>query len=92
MLTAPFNVAGNPALAVPIGFTAAGLPLSMQVAGRAFDEQTVFRIAAAYEAASGATLRRPDAALWSVRTRLAEPPPPAQTIRRLRPLPPRGPP
>jgi aspartyl-tRNA(Asn)/glutamyl-tRNA(Gln) amidotransferase subunit A len=36
--TQPFNVAGVPALSVCVGFNAAGLPLGMQLAGRAFDE------------------------------------------------------
>lgn len=54
-----FSVTGNPALALPIGFSASGLPLGMQVVGRAFDEPTVFRVAAAYEAAAGVRARRP---------------------------------
>ena len=48
----PFNVTGNPALSVPIGFSADGLPLGMQIVGRLFDEPTVLRIGAAYEAAT----------------------------------------
>ncbi len=55
----PFNVVGVPALALPVGFTRSGLPLSMQVAGRAFDEATVYRTAYAYEQATGWTSRRP---------------------------------
>jgi aspartyl-tRNA(Asn)/glutamyl-tRNA(Gln) amidotransferase subunit A len=51
MLTIPFNVTGSPALAVPIGFAASGLPLGMQVVGRPFDEPTILRIGAAYEQA-----------------------------------------
>jgi aspartyl-tRNA(Asn)/glutamyl-tRNA(Gln) amidotransferase subunit A len=47
--TIPFNVTGNPALALPIGFSRQRLPLGMQVVGRAFDEENVFRIGAAYE-------------------------------------------
>ena len=50
--TMPFNLTGNPALAVPIGFSQSGLPLGMQLVGRAFDEPTVLRIGAAYEAAT----------------------------------------
>jgi len=60
MQTIPFNVTGNPALAIPIGFFASGLPLGMQIVGRAFDEPTVFRIGAAYESAMGLTCKRPD--------------------------------
>jgi aspartyl-tRNA(Asn)/glutamyl-tRNA(Gln) amidotransferase subunit A len=57
--TIPFNVTGNPVLAVPVGFSKSGLPLSMQIVGRAFDEPTILRIGAAYEAAAGWTNRRP---------------------------------
>ena len=51
--TAPFNVTGQPALALPTGLSSDGLPLSMQIIGRPFDETTVFQVAAAYEAARG---------------------------------------
>ena len=43
-----FNVTGTPAISVPTGFSASGLPLAMQIAGRAFDEPIIFRIAQAY--------------------------------------------
>ena len=61
---APFNLSGHPALALPIGFTESGgtnlpLPLSMQIVGRHFDEETVYRVAAAYESATGWTDRHP---------------------------------
>jgi aspartyl-tRNA(Asn)/glutamyl-tRNA(Gln) amidotransferase subunit A len=58
-LTIPFNVTGNPALAIPTGCSRSGLPLGMQIVGRPFDEPTVLRIGAAYEAAAGWTARRP---------------------------------
>jgi aspartyl-tRNA(Asn)/glutamyl-tRNA(Gln) amidotransferase subunit A len=51
--TAPFNITGQPALALPIGLSAEGLPLSMQIIGRPFDEASVFQVAAAYEEARG---------------------------------------
>jgi aspartyl-tRNA(Asn)/glutamyl-tRNA(Gln) amidotransferase subunit A len=57
--TIAFNVTGNPALAMPTGFTPAGLPMGMQLVGRAFDEATLFRIGAAYEAATGWNEARP---------------------------------
>jgi aspartyl-tRNA(Asn)/glutamyl-tRNA(Gln) amidotransferase subunit A len=44
-----FNVVGLPAISVPCGFTADGLPIGMQIAGSAFDEFTVLRVAHAYE-------------------------------------------
>jgi aspartyl-tRNA(Asn)/glutamyl-tRNA(Gln) amidotransferase subunit A len=55
----PFNMAGLPALAVPCGFTEAGLPLSLQIAGRAFDEATVLRVGHAYEQATDWHRRHP---------------------------------
>jgi aspartyl-tRNA(Asn)/glutamyl-tRNA(Gln) amidotransferase subunit A len=48
-LTMPFNVTGQPALTVCCGFSGDGLPLSFQLAGRAFDEASVFAAGAAYE-------------------------------------------
>jgi aspartyl-tRNA(Asn)/glutamyl-tRNA(Gln) amidotransferase subunit A len=51
--TAPFNVTGQPALALPTGLSSDALPLSMQIIGRPFDEAQVFQVAAAYEAARG---------------------------------------
>ena len=56
---APFNVTGSPALAVPAGFSKAGLPLSIQIVGKPFDEATVYRVAQAYEAATGWVDRHP---------------------------------
>ncbi len=58
----PFNVTGQPAIAVPAGFTAGGLPLAIQIAGHAWQEARVYRIAAAYEAATGWGKRRPEIA------------------------------
>ena len=45
--TAPFDCTGQPALAIPTD----GLPLSMQIIGRPFDELTVLRVSSAYEGA-----------------------------------------
>lgn len=47
----PFNVTGAPALAVPVGWSRDGLPIGIQVAGRPFDEATVFRVGHALERA-----------------------------------------
>jgi aspartyl-tRNA(Asn)/glutamyl-tRNA(Gln) amidotransferase subunit A len=57
--TMPFNVLGLPALSVPCGFTASGLPVGLQIAGRAFDEAGILRIAQAYEQATDWHRRRP---------------------------------
>lgn len=60
MQTMPFNVTGNPAMSIPIGFSESGLPLSMQIVGRYFDEATVFRVGHAYEAATAWHRRWPE--------------------------------
>jgi aspartyl-tRNA(Asn)/glutamyl-tRNA(Gln) amidotransferase subunit A len=62
--TSPWNLLGLPALVLPCGFTAEGLPVSMQVVGRPFDEPMVFRVARAYERATDWHTRRPDPAGW----------------------------
>jgi aspartyl-tRNA(Asn)/glutamyl-tRNA(Gln) amidotransferase subunit A len=49
VFTSYWDAVGTPALVVPMGFTASGLPLSLQVAGRAFDEQTVLNVGHAYQ-------------------------------------------
>jgi len=48
-LTMPFNLAGLPALAFPSGFTLSGLPLSVQVVGKPFEEAMILRIVHAYQ-------------------------------------------
>jgi aspartyl-tRNA(Asn)/glutamyl-tRNA(Gln) amidotransferase subunit A len=58
MTTIAFNVTGNPAMCMPCGFSESGLPLSMQIIGRAFDEATMFRLGHAYERAAGWSERR----------------------------------
>ena len=56
---APFNLIGNPAIAVPSGFHSNGLPLALQIVGRAFDEAMCFRIAWAIEQSLDLGSRRP---------------------------------
>lgn len=51
--TAPFNLAGLPAVAVPAGVGSAGFPVSVQVVARPFDEQTALQVALAIERAIG---------------------------------------
>jgi aspartyl-tRNA(Asn)/glutamyl-tRNA(Gln) amidotransferase subunit A len=58
-LTARFNIAGTPALSLPCGFSAGGLPIGMSVVGRPFDEWSVFKVAHAYEQATDWHTRRP---------------------------------
>lgn len=47
--TGPYNLTGMPAISVPCGFTAAGLPIGLQIAGKPFDEPTVLRAAYTYQ-------------------------------------------
>lgn len=47
--TGPYNLTGMPAISIPCGFTAAGLPVGLQIAGKPFDEPTVLRVAYTYQ-------------------------------------------
>ena len=47
--TGPYNLTGMPAISVPCGFTTAGLPIGLQLAGKPFDEPTVLRVAYTYQ-------------------------------------------
>ncbi|KPK08649.1 MAG: glutamyl-tRNA amidotransferase [Betaproteobacteria bacterium SG8_39] len=49
--TLPFNITGHPAMTVPCGFGADGLPIGLQLVGRLHDEPTLLRVGALYEAA-----------------------------------------
>ena len=53
MQTMPFNVTGHPALSVPTGLSSTGLPMGLQIVGRAFDEATTLRVGRAVEVLSG---------------------------------------
>ena len=55
----PFNLLGAPALVLPTGLSSSGMPLSMQIVGRPFDEATIYRAARAYERAGPWADRRP---------------------------------
>jgi aspartyl-tRNA(Asn)/glutamyl-tRNA(Gln) amidotransferase subunit A len=57
--TSPFSLAAVPALSMPCGYTALGLPIGMQIVGRPFAEGTVLRAAHAYESNSDAHMKRP---------------------------------
>ena len=59
VFTIPVNLAGLPGISVPAGFTREGLPIGLQVIGRAFDEATVLRVAHAYEQATDWHTRKP---------------------------------
>ena len=53
VFTVPASLAGVPAMSVPAGLSADGLPLGLQVIGKHFDEETVFAVSAAIENAAG---------------------------------------
>jgi aspartyl-tRNA(Asn)/glutamyl-tRNA(Gln) amidotransferase subunit A len=53
VFTVPANLAGVPAVSVPAGLDANGLPLGLQVIGKPFDEETLFAVAGAIERAAG---------------------------------------
>lgn len=57
---APWNAIGQPAISVPAGFSSLGLPLSVQLAGKAHDESTLLALAAQLETAQPWVDRRPE--------------------------------
>lgn len=52
VFTVPTSLAGLPALSLPAGLSSTGLPLGLQIIGKAFDEETVFRVAGVMEEAA----------------------------------------
>jgi aspartyl-tRNA(Asn)/glutamyl-tRNA(Gln) amidotransferase subunit A len=79
-LTRPVSLTGLPALAVPCGFTSTGLPVSMQLIGRAWEESTALRIGHAYEQAAGWYTRRPPLEAGPVPQPAPPPAPPAGSV------------
>ena len=59
IFTISANLAGVPAISLPCGFTAAGLPIGLQLIGKPFDERTLLSVAHAYEQATPWRTRRP---------------------------------
>ncbi|MFO0474284.1 MAG: Asp-tRNA(Asn)/Glu-tRNA(Gln) amidotransferase subunit GatA [Alphaproteobacteria bacterium] len=57
VFTVTVNLAGLPGLSVPAGLNSEGLPLGLQLIGKAFDESTLFRVGEVIEKAAGATPR-----------------------------------
>jgi aspartyl-tRNA(Asn)/glutamyl-tRNA(Gln) amidotransferase subunit A len=54
------NLTGQPILTLPCGFSAAGLPIALQLVGAAFDEREILEIGHAYEQATEWHKRRPE--------------------------------
>jgi aspartyl-tRNA(Asn)/glutamyl-tRNA(Gln) amidotransferase subunit A len=59
VFTVTVNLAGLPGISVPAGLTQDGLPLGLQLIGRAFDEETLFRAAGVLESAAAFTAKPP---------------------------------
>jgi aspartyl-tRNA(Asn)/glutamyl-tRNA(Gln) amidotransferase subunit A len=59
IFTLPANLAGLPALSLPCGFDAKGLPIGLQIMGKYFDEATILRIGYAFEQATDWHKRKP---------------------------------
>jgi aspartyl-tRNA(Asn)/glutamyl-tRNA(Gln) amidotransferase subunit A len=57
--TAPFNLAGLPAISIPCGFTKAGLPIGLQIVSKAWGDAKVLNAAYAYEQATDWHTQRP---------------------------------
>jgi aspartyl-tRNA(Asn)/glutamyl-tRNA(Gln) amidotransferase subunit A len=59
VFTVPINLAGVPGISVPCGFTSAGLPVGLQIIGKPFDEETILRMAYAFEQSTDYHRRKP---------------------------------
>ena len=57
VFTIPTSMAGLPGLSLPAGLSSDGLPLGLQLIGRPFDEETLFRVAGVMESAAGFTAK-----------------------------------
>lgn len=58
-ITTPFNIGGQPAMNIPCGFSRDGLPLSLQLAARHFEEETLLRAGHAYQLRTDWHTKRP---------------------------------
>ncbi|HXG30456.1 MAG TPA: Asp-tRNA(Asn)/Glu-tRNA(Gln) amidotransferase subunit GatA [Thermodesulfobacteriota bacterium] len=59
IFTIPCNLAGLPGISIPCGFTSSGLPIGVQILGKPFDEETLLRVANAYELHTNWREKRP---------------------------------
>jgi aspartyl-tRNA(Asn)/glutamyl-tRNA(Gln) amidotransferase subunit A len=59
IFTISVNLAGLPAIALPCGFSKGGLPISLQLIGRPFEEDVILRAAHAYEQATQWRAKKP---------------------------------
>ena len=63
IFTIPASLAGIPAISLPCGFSAEGLPLGLQLLSNSFQEEKLIQVAAAYEQETGWHMRRPPLAV-----------------------------
>jgi len=63
IFTVTVNMAGLPGMSVPAGLSSEGTPLGLQLIGKPFDEETLFRVGRAIEEAAGPSARPQD--WWS---------------------------
>jgi len=59
VFTVPLNLSGMPGISLPCGFSSTGLPIGLQIIGKAFDEATILRVAYAFEQQTEHHRRRP---------------------------------
>jgi aspartyl-tRNA(Asn)/glutamyl-tRNA(Gln) amidotransferase subunit A len=59
IFTVPVNLAGVPGISLPCGFSSAGLPIGLQIIGKPFDEETILRVAYAFEQQTDYHRRKP---------------------------------
>lgn len=59
LYTISASLAGIPAISIPCGFSQHGLPIGLQIMGRPFEEETVLRVARAYELVTNWRKKRP---------------------------------
>lgn len=60
ILTVPVNLAGVPAISIPCGFAENGMPIGLQLIGKHFDEETIYRAAYAFEQATDFHQKKPN--------------------------------
>jgi aspartyl-tRNA(Asn)/glutamyl-tRNA(Gln) amidotransferase subunit A len=59
VFTVTLNLAGLPGMSLPCGFSSTGLPIGLQIIGKPFDEETVLRVAYAFEQQTAYHRRKP---------------------------------
>jgi amidase len=69
----PVTMSGCPAMGVPVGFNARGLPMGLQIVGPMRAEQSVMQMAHAYDQATGWVTKQPPPMLKEALGRLAQP-------------------